>query len=345
MNNVQIIKNFEKNVVNEDENFLSALQKLEECFHKILIVMKNEKLVGLISNGDLRRGLLESGSLTDPIQNIINYDFDFLEETYSEDTVQRYISKNLNPYIPVVGKDMSLKNILYVPYGIDKELNNSVLLMAGGKGTRLGEITKNKPKPLVDIGGVTLIEYQLKKIKTAGFRKVYISLHHMANQILDKISEVDLENINIEFITEKEPLGTAGSLFFLKEEELPVLTLNCDVVTDVDFREMVATFEKKEADVLVGVRPFNTFIPYGVIKIENQKVAGFDEKPMYQDWVSAGINLVSKDVISSITEEGYLDMNELIENSINKFQVHPYHITERWLDVGSQEELSRLDIL
>ena len=109
MNNVQIIKNFEKNVVNEDENFLSALQKLEECFHKILIVMKNEKLVGLISNGDLRRGLLESGSLTDPIQNIINYDFDFLEETYSEDTVQKYISKNLNPYIPVVGKDMSLK--------------------------------------------------------------------------------------------------------------------------------------------------------------------------------------------------------------------------------------------
>tara|TARA_B110000003_G_scaffold29002_1_gene27381 strand:- start:42 stop:965 length:924 start_codon:yes stop_codon:yes gene_type:complete len=307
--------------------------------------MKNDKLVGIISNGDLRRGLLESGSLKEPIKNIINYSFDYLEKDYTEDTVQKFFNKNLNPYIPVVNKDMSLQSILYVPYEINKELKNSVLLMAGGKGIRLGEITKNKPKPLVDVNGVTLLEYQLKKIKKYGFRKVYISLFHMADQIIDQVPEFDIENMEIEFITEKEPLGTAGSLFFLKEEELPVLTLNCDVVTETNFREMVTTLEKKETDILVGVRPFNTFIPYGVIEVKNQKVIGFNEKPVYQDWVSAGINIISSEVISSINKEVYLDMNELIEKSINKYNIHPYYITERWLDVGSQEELSKLDIL
>ena len=93
------------------------------------------------------------------------------------------------------------------------------------------------------------------------------------------------------------------------------------------------------------MRPFNTFIPYGVINVENKKVAGFDEKPMYQDWVSAGINIISKNIISNIKNKHYLDMSELINQSISKYNVHPYYITERWLDVGSQEELSKLDML
>ena len=345
MTKIQIIKNIQENTINEDENFLSALQKIEECFHKILLVLKNDKLIGLISNGDLRRGLLESRSLKDTIQNIINYDFDYLEENYTEESAKKLFNKNLNPYIPILDKNMSIKNLLYVPYEIKNELKNPVLLMAGGKGSRLGEITRDKPKPLVDINGVTLLEYQLKKIEKYGFRKIYISLHHMANQIIDKVSEFEIDNIEIDFIIEEEPLGTAGSLYYLQEESMPVLTVNCDVITETNFREMLSTFDEKRADVLVGVRPFNTFIPYGVINVENKKVAGFDEKPMYQDWVSAGINIISKNIISNIKNKHYLDMSELINQSISKYNVHPYYITERWLDVGSQEELSKLDML
>jgi UDP-2,4-diacetamido-2,4,6-trideoxy-beta-L-gulopyranose hydrolase len=342
---IQKITNFEENIIHEDENLLNSLQKIENCSHKILFVVNDDKLVGLISNGDLRRGLINGASLSETIKNIINYDFDYLDKNYTKDSVKKLLSKNLISYIPVVNKNMLLESILYVPSEVNEELRNSVLLMAGGKGSRLGEITKNKPKPLVDINGVTLLEYQLKKLDKFGFKKIYISLYHMANQIIDKVSEFNLENLEIVFITEKEPLGTAGSLFHLKDETLPVLTLNCDVVTDANFREMYTALQKRKSDILVGVRPFNTFIPYGVIKVENKKVVGFDEKPMYLDWVSAGINIISNEIISNIVREEYLDMSELIKRSIKKYSVDPYYVTERWLDVGSQEELSKLDIL
>ena len=344
MTQIQEITDLKDNIIEEDDTFFSALQKIEACFHKILLIVKKDKLIGLISNGDLRRGLLEEGALDKGIKNIINYKFDFLSKDFTNEQVNKLFKKNLNPYIPVLDKNNQIVSLLYVPYEINKELNNSVLLMAGGKGTRLGKITENIPKPLVEVGGITLLEYQLKKLTDFGFKKIYISLHHMANQIVDKISELKLDDAEIEFLIEKEPLGTAGSLCFLKEEESPVLTLNCDVVTETNFREMITTLEKKQTDILVGVRPYNTFIPYGVIKVNKQRVTGYKEKPIYQDWVSAGINLVDPKIIKRINEE-YLDMNELISKSIENYAVFPYYITERWIDVGSQEELSKLNIL
>tara|TARA_Y100000389_G_C17470072_1_gene529576 strand:- start:2438 stop:3472 length:1035 start_codon:yes stop_codon:yes gene_type:complete len=342
---IQSITEFKENIVTEDEIFINALQKIEECFHKVLLVVRNDQLIGLISNGDLRRALLNGHPTTEKIKKIVNYRFDFLNSDFKDSDVHKIFNINLNSYIPVLDKNNKIINLIYVPYEVNNNKDNPILLLAGGKGTRLGEITKNIPKPLVEINGVSLIEYQLKKIKESGFKKIYISLHHMAEQIMNKVSELNLSEMEINFIIEKNPLGTAGSLYHLKRETQPVLTLNCDVVTDTDLREMFTSLEKKNTNILIGVRPFNSYVPYGVIKVKDKKVVGFEEKPVYQDWVSAGINIITSDVISKINKEEYLDMNELINKSINQYKIHPYYITERWLDVGSQEELSKLDML
>lgn len=307
-----------------------------------ILVNPDKSLRGVISDGDVRRALLAGASLNELAEPFINGDPVCCPENSLLAARNAAASAGVSKVVyGVVGQ--APRGVFIVDFGQDPLKLPPVFIMAGGKGLRLRPLTETKPKPLIEIGGIPILHRILGLLADNGFREVYMSVNYLGQQIKESVGDGSVFGLNIKYVVEESPMGTAGSIGLISKSESPelLIVMNADLVLDLDFVQLVSEHIEEKNDFTVVVRENTTHIPFGVIKILDNRVIGVDEKPTYTDLVSAGIYCLSKSVISTISSTPQ-DMPELMNSTIaSGLKVGAFPIHKNWIDIGSHSDLKR----
>ena len=354
-------KNFENLIITEKETIKEALIKINKNYHKCLIVINNKRILkGTITDGNIRRGLLRGCRLTDHVAKISNKKkMIFLREgRYSPQEAKKKLVQNVQftyiGIVPVINSknqivDLLTKNDFNFNKNINPELSkNSVVIMAGGKGIRLKPFTEVLPKPLIPIGNKTALEHIIDNFFDNGFNNFYISVNFKSKLIKAYLEELKLEKkIKINFIEEKKPLGTSGSLSLIKKKiNSDIFVINCDTILKVNFDEIL-NFHKIQKNYITVVASLkNIEVPYGVCKSKkNGDLIKIIEKPKKNYLVNTGFYIIKDKVLKLMPSNKKIDFNELI-NLIKKkkLKIGIYPIEDKnWVDVGQWSEIKKIN--
>lgn len=320
-----------------------AIKRLNDTGEQILLVIDEEsKLCGVLTDGDIRRYILHNDSLNVSVSEVMNKSFVCLKETEST-RAKAILENNQFNHIPIVDKNGKIVDLVSALDFIKKRQirhENPIVIMAGGKGTRLWPLTRVIPKPLIPVGEKTMIEIIIDNFKSNGFRKFYIIVNYKKEQIKSYFMEQALDD-NIIFIEEEEYFGTAGGLSYLRDViDHPFILSNCDILVKIEYSGMFAWHEEHEADMtILGVRK-KWSVPYGTIKINHDNlVMDLHEKPNFRFLVNSGIYLLDPCIFELIPEKRYFDIDVLIRKAIEVGKkIACYPIEDGWYDVGQFEE-------
>jgi len=224
----------------------------------------------------------------------------------------------------------------------EEDIQLQAVVMAGGFGKRLHPLTHDTPKPMLPVGDKPIIEHIIDQLKSSGIHQVNVATHFMGEKIKKHLGDGKEFGVEIEYVAEDRPLGTAGALSLIQAPEMPVLVINGDIMTKVDFRSMLNYHQEYQADLTVGAKLYDIVIPYGVLDCEGTKIKKIKEKPEHKFLVNAGIYLLSPNVYKHIPKEEHFDMTDLIEKLISKnYRVISFPIMEYWIDIGQHTDYDK----
>jgi dTDP-glucose pyrophosphorylase/CBS domain-containing protein len=324
-----------------------AIQRLDRAgLGVLLLVDDGYRLVGLLTDGDLRRALLRGDPLSGPCSEIANLDpvRAALEISAAEalEIMDNARSFEIN-HLPLVDRDGRLAGlVLRTDMVSDVDLDLSAVVMAGGLGTRLRPLTEDTPKPMLPVGGRPLMEHLIEQLRQSGIRRVNVTTHFQHDKIAGYFGDGGRFGVEIDYLSEDVPLGTAGALGRLPPQDTPLLVVNGDILTRVDFRAMLAFHRRQDAVFTVGVRRYGVDVPYGIVTCEGTDVREIVEKPRYEFLVNAGIYLLEPEILALIPPGRRFDMNDLIAAAVAEGRrVVSFPIVEYWLDVGQPGDYAK----
>lgn len=317
----------------------------QEALKLAIVVDENKQLLGTVSDGDVRRAILNNVSLEAPVSQIMHLKPTTADVSSTRDFLLNLMEDKELSAIPILSNKLvvgleTLHGLLHKP-----QYNNPVFLMAGGFGSRLKPLTDSCPKPLLKIGKRPILETVILQFIRAGFTQFYISTHYLPEMIQAAFGDGSKWGINITYIHEETPLGTGGALGLLPDDlpELPVIVMNGDVLTKINFEELLAFHNEQGSRATMCVREFEYQVPFGVVESEGCKIIGLVEKPIYRYRVNAGIYVINRDVIRTVSHNEYLDMPTLFESLIDQeANIYPFH--EYWLDIGRIDDFERAQV-
>ena len=336
------MKDLKDYIISLDSSIKQLIFKLESNASQIVLVVKNERLQGTVTDGDIRRALLRGETLDSPVEKIMNKNFKFLPETASEVEALYLMKKESLKQMPLLDKEGRLKKIFLLDELIKpKLLPNDVVIMAGGKGKRLGVLTEDCPKPMLKINNRPILEIILEQCIEAGLKKFYFSVNYLKEQIQNYFEDGSRWNICINYLEEDKSLGTAGSLsLFPHQPKQPILVLNGDVLTKVDYNHLIQFHKEHVADISLCVRRHSTKIPYGIVSMNDLHVLALEEKPILTHFINAGIYVLEPSVLNLVSKDTYFDMPQLIKLAKEKkYKINAFPIHEYWQDLGYPETL------
>ena len=312
-----------------------------------LIVSKEGKLIGTVSDGDIRRGLLRGLNLDSSLSKIVNKSCLKANVHTNKNQILKMMRENAIAQIPIVKENNEFLGLEIsddlLPNSSKFSIPNYALLMAGGRGRRLSPKTDNCPKPLLPINEKPILEIILEQCIQYGIRNFYISVHYLAEKIISYFGDGSKWDVNIKYLQEETPLGTAGALKLLPLDfDKSILLINGDVLTKINFQNLLKYHAVNSADVTICAREQVLSSPYGVIEVDGIDFKSMVEKPSFRQLVNAGIYVLEPSTINLLRSETYLDMPDLIELSKErkkKIIVYPLH--EYWLDIGKPETLDK----
>lgn len=334
----------------------SPIRQVIECIDhsgrvsSALIVDDNHHIISIITDGDVRRGILAGFSLNDPVSKLLLIKSQMPHPTAVIASIKtdpslflRIMQENEVKQLPLIDSDGKVVDIVILSELLPlAKLPFQAVVMAGGLGARLRPLTDKMPKPMLSIGGRPLMELTLEKLRKAGVERVGISTNYRASTIVDHFGDGKAFGIDVNYIQEDRPLGTAGALGLMDTPNGTLLVINGDVITDVDFETMLAYHQEHKAEITVGVRQFSVEVPYGVLECEGPRVRELKEKPQLAFLVNAGIYLLEPSVYDFISPGEHLDMTELIQHLLDsKRSVISFPIIEYWLDIGQPADYER----
>lgn len=343
------MKIWEKCRLGVDATIKEAIENLEASELQIALVLdKGDILKGVVTDGDIRRGLLKGASLQTPVREIMNnLPVTMTRLTRDADIIRLMRAKNIHQ-VPIVDEDGRLEDLellmpLLARHVQHSTVDNWVVLMAGGLGTRLRPLTENTPKPLLPVGGKPLLTTIVTNFLNQGFDTFFFSINYKAEMVKTHFGDGRAIGAKITYLEEKERLGTAGSLRLLPEKATkPVIVMNGDLLTRIDFRKLIDFHTEQNAKATMCVRDYRFQVPYGVAVIEDNKLKGLSEKPVHQFFVNAGIYVLNPEILEMIPETGYFDMTELFEQLIQQDkEVAVFPVHEYWMDIGRFEDLEQ----
>ena len=339
-----MVKNYKKHLIPLSSNIKDALSRLNNLgLDAILFVVDNNlKLIGSLTDGDVRRGLLNGLEINNPVELFIQKEPKFIDEgTDSLKSIIALRDKNFK-IIPIVNKDFRIINILNLR--IEKSyLPIDVVVMAGGKGTRLKPLTDKIPKPLLKVGDKTIIDHNMDRLISFGVVNFWITVCYKADDIINHFGNGDTRGINIDYVNEDSPLGTIGAVSQINNFNNDyILVTNSDVLTNMNYEEFFLDFISKDADMSVVSIPYKVDIPYAVINTDNNKVLSFHEKPTYTYFSNAGIYLIKKSILKKIPKKSFFNSTDLMDVLLKENgNLISYPMSDYWLDIGKPNDFEK----
>ncbi|QFI55002.1 nucleotidyltransferase family protein [Aeromonas simiae] len=339
-------KNWEKVVLSTEHTVRDALTVINAAALRVcLVVDEKQHLLGVVTDGDVRRAILNNVSLTQSVTAVMNPTPITVSAKLTRAQLLETMRERSILSLPVVddaGRLIGLET--WEQAAKAPSYDNPVFIMAGGFGTRLRPLTDNCPKPMLKVGDKPILETLLSQFLKAGFKNIYISTHYMPEQITGYFGDGSAWGANIRYVYEDTPLGTGGALGLLPADipALPLIMINGDVLTTVDFNRLLDFHVENGADATMCVREYDYQIPYGVITGEGNKITSMIEKPVHHFFVNAGIYVVGPHIVQSVQKGERVDMPTLLERHMQADkQVLMFPIHEYWLDIGRMEDFHR----
>ena len=340
------MKDLDRLTIAPESTLRQALQCLDANGEGIaLVVREDRKLLGTVTDGDLRRATLAGLDMdVETVDTLLQGRKRKRPVTARVGTGPAALMKLMKDsslrHIPLVDAQGRVRELaLLRELALEEELPLTAVVMAGGFGTRLRPLTEKLPKPMLPVGDRPVMEHVIEQLQKVGISRVSITTHYKPEAIIEHFGDGRRFGMEIDYVNEAEPLGTAGALGLLNPPQGPVLVINGDVLTQVNFRSMFDYHVDNHAEMTVGVRRFELQVPYGVVEMDESQVTHLDEKPTYRFFINAGVYLVEPSVFSVIESSERLDANDLIERLIaagKKVVGFPIH--EYWLDVGRPDD-------
>lgn len=335
-------KNWKQALLPLDATIHQAIQCLNDSALQIALVVSTEGVLqGTVTDGDIRRGLLQGLSLSDSLDGILNRKPFVVPSQMQREDVLRIMEMNKVHQLPVIDKNrciigMHRWDMLKAP----KIRPNVMIIMAGGLGSRLRPHTEQCPKPLLPVAGKPMLEHIIERAKLAGFQRFILAIGYLGHMIESYFGNGSLWDIKIDYIREDSPLGTAGALGLIEPiSELPIVVTNGDVLTEIKYAELLDFHDHNQASATMAVRMFEWTHPFGVVQVDGIDIIGFEEKPNYKTNVNAGVYAINASVLALLQKNNYCDMPTLFERLIAlKKRVIVYPIHEPWLDVGRPDD-------
>jgi len=335
------VNTFRKHLLKTGSTIREALARLEILAKDaiLFVVDDDDHLVGSLTDGDVRRGLLRGIMIDQAVDEIIQSHPRFIrKDDHDLNKVIEYRENNFR-LLPIIDKNNKVINVINFRE-LKSYLPVDAVIMAGGRGKRLSPLTDEIPKPLLKLGDKPIIEFNLERLALFGIDDFWICLKYLGNQIEDWGGDGRNRNINIQYVYEEEPLGTIGAVSLIKNLSHDyVLVANSDILTNIDYEHFFLDFLKQEADLSVVTIPYAVDIPYAVLETNNGNVLNFREKPTYTYYSNGGIYLMKKEIINFIPNHKSFDATDLIEMLLRAGRkVASYALAGYWLDIGRHED-------
>lgn len=330
--------------INFQETILQALTALNEIGHAsqtLFVVDDEEKMVGTLTDGDIRRSLIAGKPIETPVCYVMHTDFQFMRESDWDVRKLKTLRKKDILFIPILNAQrhivgvfnlMKYKNVLPI----------DAVLMAGGKGERMRPLTEYTPKPLLPVGDKAIIDYNIDNLAYYGVKNISVTVNYLKEQLEEHFAR-EQNGIKVNCVREPRFLGTMGALRFVKSfHHNTILIMNSDLFTNVDLEDFFLHFKETGADMSAAAIPYSVSVPYGIFNVKDDDIIGLTEKPTYNYYANAGIYLVKRELLDLIPEDTFFNATDLIELLISqkkkvvRFPLHGY-----WIDIGNKDEYAK----
>lgn len=329
-------------IINKSVTLFDALNQLNSNSGGTLIVIgTNGDLVGTLTDGDIRRSLLNGKSLENTVECSMRTPPVYASFYSTLRERSELLSRNNIALLPIVNSDGKLCGAeIRTILSESARLPNYAIIMCGGLGTRLGDLTRNCPKPMLRIGGIPILERIVTGLMKYGISRFFFATNYLREQIEDYFCNGSKWNIEIGYLRESKRLGTGGALSLLPFKPAdPVLIMNGDLLTDIDFSKFLDFHKENNASATMGIVEFSYQNPYGVIRYEQSALLGIEEKPIQSWYINSGIYIINPNILDYIPSETYIDMPAILLKALqNGEKVNVYPIYETWLDIGREDD-------
>jgi dTDP-glucose pyrophosphorylase len=333
---------YKENIIHNDQTALEALNALNKVAENttLFVLDAEQKMVGALTDGDIRRKLIQGCSINENIQIFMNPNFKYIRASNYNVNYLKDLRKMAIKLIPILDDENRIINIINLSR-LKSYLPVDVVIMAGGLGKRLKPLTDVLPKPLLKIGEKPIIEHNIDRLISFGVEKFNITIRYLGEKIIEYFNDGSSKNVSIKYVSEDTPLGTFGAVGLVTDfYHEHIIIMNSDLLTNIDFEDFYRTFVDSGADMAVASTPYHVDIPYAIMEIEgNNEVKSLKEKPRYSFFSNAGIYLIKKDLLRLIPKDQKFDATDLMDIIVNgDYKLISYPILGYWLDIGRMED-------
>ncbi|HEY9178155.1 MAG TPA: nucleotidyltransferase family protein [Flavipsychrobacter sp.] len=331
-----------KHILYNHETVRDALIKLNDLKKNtiLIVVDEQERLIGSLTDGDLRRGFIKGLTFDNALMDYLQPDplFVYQDELHKTDFNNMRLRNFM--VIPIINRERKVVKILNLSE-IQSVVPADVFIMAGGRGQRLMPLTADTPKPMLYVGDKPILEHNIDRLVKYGIKNIYLSVNYLAEQIQDYFKDGSDKGVSINYVHEDKPLGTLGSVKMVEElEQDYVMVMNSDLLTDIDFNGFFQAFIRSGADMAVATTMYNVEVPYGVMEVDNGNfVNALKEKPCYTYYSNAGIYIIKKELLSLVPHNEFYNVTDLMDSIISQGKkLVSFPILGYWLDIGKHND-------
>lgn len=324
---------------------LKALNELRTKFLDLFVEDKQGKVIGVVTDGDLRRGLINGAQLNDAVDTVMNRKFAYFENGAIDVKKLKYYKSKGMSLIPSLSKDGHIE-MIYNIGELKSVLPIDAVLMAGGKGERLRPLTEKTPKPLLPVGDKAIIDHNIDRLISYGIQHISVTVNYLKEQLEEHFAEPH-NGVQVQAVREPKFLGTIGSIRFVKEfHNDTILVMNSDLFTNIDYEDFYLHFKEHDAEMSVAAVPYTISVPYGIFDLDGREIQGLIEKPTYNYYANAGIYLIKRSVLDEIPEDTFFNATDLVEKLIKENRkVIRFPLNGTWIDIGNPQEYQKANEL
>lgn len=336
-------------IIHANDSLLDALKNINNKGGKkaltLFVVDENNVLIGTLTDGDIRRGLINGIALESPVVSTAHLKFKYLHQGNIDINLIRQCKEEGIELLPIVDDEMHVVDAVNLKEQ-KSHLPMDAVLMAGGKGVRLRPLTETTPKPLLPVGGKPIIDYNIDSLMENGIKHISVTVNYLHEQLEEHFAQ-PVNGVKVDCIKEPQFLGTMGATQFVpKFYNDVVLVMNSDLFTNIDYEDFYLHFKEHNADMSVAAVPYSVSVPYGIFDLDGRNIKGVKEKPVYNYFANAGIYLIKRELLENMPKSTFYNATDLMNDAVAAGKtVIRYPITGYWLDIGSHEEYKKANEL